>query len=1364
MKNENYYIGLDIGTDSVGYAVSDTQYNLCKFKGEPMWGVNLFDPAQLAVERRNFRVARRRLDRRQQRVQLVAELFAKEIGSIDTTFFKRIKESYLYPDSAENKVRLFDTYAKQKEYTSKYPTIHHLIVELMNTSEVHDVRLVYIACAWLVAHRGHFLSEVDKNNIDAVTDFKAVYNQLVDHIVHDEYALPWNDNVDLNEFQNVLKSKLGISKKIKALSGILFSTGKAPKEIGEQYEYNYDLVIKLICGGTGVKLKDLFGKDEYADLEEKTVSLSMDDEQLATIMQSIGDDAELIRVLKEIYDWSVLVDVLKGKRTISEAKVETYNQHKNDLHNLKYIIKKYASHKYSEIFRSENTNNNYVSYVGKNKTSNEALKVKKSASKEDFCKYILSILKNITPDNNDIELYTEMTSRLSVYDFMPKQVDGDNRVIPYQLYWYELNKILENTKEYISFLREKDDGITGAEKILSVFEFRVPYYVGPLNENRGNKNLNHWMVRKAEGAIYPWNFDKLVDKDKSEKAFIARMTNSCTYLPGEDVLPKNSLVYSSFEVLNEINNIKINGNELSVLVKQGIYNDLFMQYGKVTPSKIKNYLIANGQMSESDILSGLDITIKSSLKPYLQFKNLVNSGLLTYSDVERIINRATYSEEKKRFYDWLKAEYPHLPTHELKYISGLKFKEFGRLSRKFLCGVEGAINHDTGEYMPILRTMWETNCNLMQLLSDKYDFKNNIDIIIKEYYDTHPRSISERLDEMYISNSVKRPIIRTLDILKDIVKIQKKAPERIFIEMARGDNEDQKGKRSVTRLKQIQDLYYKIKDEEVRQLQKQLDEWGDTAHNKLQSDKIFLYFIQLGRCLYTGDPISLESVISGDGTYNIEHIYPRSFVKDDSILNNKILVNSKANGDKSDAYPIAADIQNKMRGYWSHLNKLGLISDEKYKRLIRTTHFTEEEKFEFINRQLVETRQSTKTVALLLKELYPETEIVYVKAGLVSDFRQKFDLIKSRAVNDLHHAKDAYLNIVVGNVWHSKFSKQFWKHDENHNVKPEIVFSRPVVCNGKTIWNGSADKERVVTIAKKNTAHMTMYSYCKHSGQNGGFFDQNPLKAKEGLIPLKKNMPTEIYGGYDSATVTGFVLARYKLGKKTEVSFVPLKLLNAKRFAEDPDYAVEYVSGELGEKATNIEILLNGRIIKIFTMVSMDGLRACIRGKAGLSEIGLMYMMPFITSWDFEKYIKKVESFDNKRKKNENIVWDERYDEVSKEKNQLLYEHYIEKMSNWPYIKKPGISTVLEKLQKHCNDFTKLDIYNQINVLMQIQGILGRIKQADLKNIGESSNSGTSRMSLNLSNWKKNYSDIRIIDVSASGLYEKSSENLLDLL
>ena len=107
MKNENYYVGFDIGTDSVGYAVTDDKYNLCKFKGESMWGVTLFDEAQHASGRRSFRTARRRLDRRQQRVQLIMELFALEISKVDDDFFKRIKGSHLWQESKEQKVRLF---------------------------------------------------------------------------------------------------------------------------------------------------------------------------------------------------------------------------------------------------------------------------------------------------------------------------------------------------------------------------------------------------------------------------------------------------------------------------------------------------------------------------------------------------------------------------------------------------------------------------------------------------------------------------------------------------------------------------------------------------------------------------------------------------------------------------------------------------------------------------------------------------------------------------------------------------------------------------------------------------------------------------------------------------------------------------------------------------------------------------------------------------------------------------------------------------------------------------------------------------------------------------------------------------------
>lgn len=390
MKSEKYYVGLDIGTDSVGYAVSNEEYELCKFKGEPMWGVTLFDEAETSEKRRGFRSARRRLDRKQWRVSLIGEIFAKEIAKIDENFFKRIKESYLYPETDGDKVRLFDTYEKQKEYTAKYPTIHHLISELMQSTEPRDVRLVYLACAWLVSHRGHFLNEVDKHNIDAVINFNSVYVRLAEFIQRNgEYSLPWSEDISLDDVANVLKSKCGVTKKSKKLSETLFGAEKAPRTINEKYEYNYDLVMKLLCGGK-TDLKDLFGKEEYAELEKKSVSLNMNDEEFDAVMQSIGDDAAFIIVLKEVYDWSLLVDILNGNRSISEAKVDVYNRHKHDLKTLKRFTKKYLPEKYKNIFRAEDESGNYVSYIGESRV--KAGQARKSVNKESFCKYILSLI------------------------------------------------------------------------------------------------------------------------------------------------------------------------------------------------------------------------------------------------------------------------------------------------------------------------------------------------------------------------------------------------------------------------------------------------------------------------------------------------------------------------------------------------------------------------------------------------------------------------------------------------------------------------------------------------------------------------------------------------------------------------------------------------------------------------------------------------------------------------------------------------------------------------------------------------------------------------------------------------------------
>ena len=181
-------------------------------------------------------------------------------------------------------------------------------------------------------------------------------------------------------------------------------------------------------------------------------------------------------------------------------------------------------------------------------------------------------------------------------------------------------------------------------------------------------------------------------------------------------------------------------------------------------------------------------------------------------------------------------------------------------------------------------------------------------------------------------------------------------------------------------------------------------------------------------------------------------------------------------------------------------------------------------------------------------------------------------------------------------------------------------------------------------------------------------------------------------------------------------------------------------------------------------MLSLDGLRLCVRGLGNSSSIGLATMAPFMADAKTELYIKRLESFAEKHKKNPNLGCDEKHDMISAKENTRLYELLIHKLSVWPYNKRPGSSTLKEKLSKQKDAFAALDLIAQARVLLQVLGIFGRNKQADLGLLKESASSGIATLSLNLSAWRKSYSDVRIVDASASGLYETVSDNLLDLL
>ena len=102
-KFGEYYLGLDIGTDSVGWAATDPEYNLLTLNQKSMWGSRLFPEAQTSVDRRTFRIARRRIQRRNQRLALLQDVFSEAVCRNDPDFFLRLQEGMLHTEDKTRK-------------------------------------------------------------------------------------------------------------------------------------------------------------------------------------------------------------------------------------------------------------------------------------------------------------------------------------------------------------------------------------------------------------------------------------------------------------------------------------------------------------------------------------------------------------------------------------------------------------------------------------------------------------------------------------------------------------------------------------------------------------------------------------------------------------------------------------------------------------------------------------------------------------------------------------------------------------------------------------------------------------------------------------------------------------------------------------------------------------------------------------------------------------------------------------------------------------------------------------------------------------------------------------------------------------
>ena len=1185
MSNKPYSIGLDIGTNSVGWAVITDDYKVPSkkmkvlgntdkhFIKKNLIGALLFDEGTTAEDRRLKRTARRRYTRRKNRLRYLQEIFSPEISKVDSSFFHRLDDSFLVPeDKRGSKYPIFATLAEEKEYHKNFPTIYHLRKQLANSKEKADLRLIYLALAHMIKYRGHFLYEESfdiKNN-----DIQKIFNEFIS--IYDNTFEGSSLSGQNAQIEAIFTDKISKSAKRERVLR-LFPDEKSTGLFSE--------FLKLIVGNQADFKK-------HFDLEEKApLQFSKDtyDEDLENLLGQIGDDfADLFVAAKKLYDAILLSGILtvtdpSTKAPLSASMIERYENHQKDLAVLKQFIKTNLPEKYVEVF-SDQSKDGYAGYID-GKTTQEA-----------FYKYIKNLLSKF--DGADYFL-----DKIEREVFLRKQRTFDNGSIPHQIHLQEMNTILRRQGEHYPFLKENK------EKIEKILTFRIPYYVGPLA--RGNRDFA-WLTRNSDQAIRPWNFEEIVDKASSAEDFINKMTNYDLYLPEEKVLPKHSLLYETFAVYNELTKVKFIAEGmrdyqfLDSGQKKKIINQLFKKKRKVTEDNIIDCLqkIDNYDGIE---LKGIEKQFNASLSTYHDILKIIRDKEFMDDPkngdiLENVIHTLTIFEDREMIKQRL-AQYNSIFDEKvIKALSRKHYTGWGKLSAKLINGIR---DKQTGKtILDYLMDDGKSNRNFMQLIKD--DELSFTEIIQKAQVVGDTDNLRQVVQNLPGSPAIKKGILQSIKIVDELVKVMGHAPESIVIEMARENQTTARGK------KNSQQRYKRIEDS-LKNLASGLDsnilKENPTDNVQLQNDRLFLYYLQNGKDMYTGEALNINQLSS----YDIDHIIPQAFIKDDS-LDNRVLTSSKDNRGKSDNVP-SLEVVQKRKAFWKQLLDSKLISERKFNNLTKAERggLDERDKVGFIKRQLVETRQITKHVAQILDARFNTevtekdkqnriVKIITLKSNLVSNFRKEFRLYKVREINDYHHAHDAYLNAVVAKAILKKYPKlepefvygDYQKYDLKRYIskskdpkevekatekyffysnllnffKEEVHYADGTIVKrenieyskdtGEIAWNKEKDFATIKKVLSFPQVNIVKKTEEQTVGQNGGLFDNNIVSKEKvvdasKLIPIKSGLSPEKYGGYARPTIAYSVLVTYKQNNKIKNTMVGIPVLTKLEFERDPN-------------------------------------------------------------------------------------------------------------------------------------------------------------------------------------------------------------------
>ena len=1193
---EVYNIGLDIGTSSVGYAMTDEKGRLLRFHKRPTYGSVLFEEAQTAKERRQKRSARRRLARRRKRIKLLQALVAPDVCAADPEFFLQMSESFLW--AVDSKYEKF--YAKLPKAlfvdgtvsVETLPTIYHIRNELVKSTKQADIRYVYLAMHHIIKYRGHFLMEGQ-----TLSDIGAEAPQKMQDLL-ELLTDPENFPCGFVPAENAAKeichtmenhSLRGMARKEQIQKLLYAGKKKGSKETAQA-------LASLLLGYKG-SLKALIGYESQTDAPEKTSLGAIEGETEETYLAGMTEaQAEVFTRILELYRWQLFAEIRQNGQTISDMMVARYEKHGRDLEKLKAWVKAYQPDKFYALFRDDENAKGYAAYTDHLRKPKKFKKEKlQRCTQDEFYK----VLKAMLTGNKDAEAAAAAQPMLEAIDepngFLPLQRINLNGQIPNQIQAEELAKILDAQGKYYPTLREN------REKILSICTFRLPYYVGPLYQDK-NSPFQKWIVRDMTQPAYPWNFFDVVNQTATAEGFIANLTNKCTYLPIKDVLPLHSLLYEEYLMLNELNRVRVKSNLIrDVQLKQRMLDELFAKNKSVSYKTFAKWLQLNSpyvDVTENDI-SGTQEPNKFTASLRTRY-DLEKHGFTvndqTMKQLETLVRWSTIFEDRSILKKLIQEQYPEVTDNQLRFLVQRRYTGWGRLSEKLLTGVLGEYENQPATIMDVLRA---TNENFMQVLNNpQYHFQEKIaKERLMELGEPKEEIEYDEIRKLQVSPALKRGIWTAVRIVKELIEHQGCHPHAIYLENTREETPDEKKQRTQSRLNQVEQMYKELAEDKTAE--KVPSECWNVLKNckdkKKLDDQQYLYLLQLGKSLYSGKPLDFDQL---SATTQIDHILPQCYIVDNSI-ENRALVLSGENQRKADNLLLADSIRNSQRPWWNYLRQKGFMGEKKFKNLTRSV-VSDEDKQRFIARQLVETGQMVQCVTELFKRYYPDVHVSGIKAGLSSELREQYGLYKIRELNDMHHAYDAFLAATMGNFverfmpWLDNESsaairvRKAQKANKGDDNKVDLSSKHGMILAKFSRDQVDADTGEIIHNAQQEICYLkAVWGY--HDGhvvflkrqKSGKITEASRYRAghASAKLPLKKGMSCQRYGGFDSIKPAYIAAISYQEGKQRAGALVNVPIYLAEAIEKNPEVLVDYLEKDYpGVQIIRPKILMNQRI------------------------------------------------------------------------------------------------------------------------------------------------------------------------------------------